>query len=189
MQTNKEVLTTFEAAEYCHTSYMSVKRWIWSGKLKAFKTPGGHFRIQKNDLVEFMRKNDIPVPEDIPVVRKKMLIVDDDELVREGVANYLRMNSSDLEIATAEDGYEAGMMVTNFKPDLILLDLMMPRMDGFAVCEKLKKSPLTRNIKIIVLTGFGNEENTERAYACGADRVLAKPVEMEELFEYIIDLM
>ncbi len=189
MLKNKEVLTTFEAAEFCHTSYMSVKRWIWTGKLNAFKTPGGHFRIRKTDLVDFMRKNEIPVPEDIPFVRKKALIVDDDDLVREGVANYLRMNSSAMEIATAEDGYEAGIMVSNFKPDIIILDLMMPKMDGFAVCDKLKKNPMTRNIKIIVMTGFGNEENTDRAYACGADKVLIKPVEMEDLLEQISEFL
>ncbi len=185
MSTKKEVLTTFEAADFCHTSYMSVKRWIWSGKLKAFKTPGGHFRIRRNDMIEFMRKNDIPVPEDEPMVRKRVLIVDDDEMVREGVANFLRMNSAELEVATAGDGYEAGLMVSQFRPDIILLDLMMPRMDGFSVCERLKKSPMTRDISIIVLTGFGNEENTRRAYACGADKVLVKPVEMEDLYEQI----
>ncbi len=189
MATNKEVLTTFEAAEFCNTSYMSVKRWIWSGKLEAFKTPGGHFRIRKSDLIDFMQKNGIPVPEDVPVVRKKVLIVDDDELVREGVANFLRMNSSDMEVATAEDGYEAGILVSNYKPDIVILDLMMPKMDGFAVCEKLRKSPMTRKIRIIVMTGYGSEENVQRALACGADQVLSKPVEMEELYDHIRSLM
>lgn len=185
----KEVLTTFEAADFCHTSYMSVKRWIWSGNLKAFKTPGGHFRIRRSDLIDFMRKNEIPVPDDEFIARKRVLIVDDDDMVREGVANFLRMNSSDLEVATAGDGYDAGIMVSQFRPDIILLDLMMPRMDGFAVCDRLKKSPMTKNIRIIVMTGFGNEENTKRAYECGADVVLFKPVEMEDLYEHIREFM
>ncbi len=185
---NKEVITTFEAAEFCHTSYMSVKRWIRSEKLRAFKTPGGHYRIHKRDLVEFMRKNGMPTPEDISSVRRKVLIVDDDEMRREKIANFLRMNSADLDTAAAEDGYDVGILVCNFRPDIVLLNIMAARLDGFAVCEKLKKSPMTRNIKIIVLGDFGGEEEVERAFSRGADRVLATRVEMEELFQCVIEI-
>jgi len=184
---NKEVLTTFEAAEFCHTSYMTVKRWIRSEKLKAFKTPGGHYRIHKVDLVEFMRKNGIPTLADTSSVRRKVLIVDD-EMRREKIANFLRMNSADLDVATAEDGYDMGILVCNFRPDIVLLNITASRLDGFAVCEKLKKSPMTRNIKIIVLGDFGGEEEVERAFSRGADRVLATRVEMEELFQCVIEL-
>ena len=188
-ETPKEVFTTFEAAKYCNTSYMSIKRWIWSGNLKAFKTPGGHFRIRKSDLLDFMRKNQIPIPEEVPAARKKILIIDDDGQARERAAHYLRINSLNLEVGTARDGFEAGILVSQFKPDIIIIDLVMPRTDGYSVCERLKKSPMTKNMKIIALTGLADGENKERALECGADRVLSKLMDMEELFEFVREFM
>lgn len=185
----KEVLTTFDAADFCHVSYMSVKRWIWAGRLKAFKTPGGHFRIYRNDLIDFMRGNEIPVPQDAIVIRKRVLIVEGDETAREGIADYLRMNGPELEVATARDAYDAGAMVGQFRPDIILLDLMMPHLDGFSVCERLKKSPLTHDIRIIVMTGFDTVEENRRVHECGADKILAKPVELKILFAQIRALL
>lgn len=181
----KDVLSTFQAAEYCDTSYMSIKRWIMSGKLKAYKTPGGHNRINKRNLIDFMMKNNIPIPEKVDIIRRKILVVDDDTQVREGIANYLRMNGQNYDVATAEDGFEAGIIVNQFSPDLIILDLLMPKMDGFKVCEKIKRNLLTRDIKILVLTGYANKKNMKRAYESGADKVLQKPLDMEKLLEEI----
>ncbi|RKY86947.1 histidine kinase [candidate division KSB1 bacterium] len=180
----KVVFSTFQAAEYCNTSYMSIKRWIFSGKLKAYKTPGGHYRILKDDLLDFMAKNNIPVYENV-LLRKRVLIVDDDCLVRESIANFLRSNCFGFEVATAEDGFEAGVLVSQFLPNIIILDLMMPKMDGFKVCRKIKKNPLTKKIKLLVLTGFADEENVNKAYEYGADMVLSKPLEMDELLDAI----
>ena len=181
----KDVFSTFQAAEYCDTSYMSIKRWIMSGKLKAYKTPGGHNRIHKRNLIDFMMKNNIPIPEKVDIIRKKILVVDDDIQVREGIANYLRMNGQNYEVTTAEDGFEAGIIVNQFDPDLIILDLLMPKMDGFKVCEKIKRNLLTRDTKILVLTGYANKKNMKRAYESGADKVLQKPLDMEKLLEEI----
>ena len=181
----KDVLTTFEAADFCHTSYMSVKRWIWAGKLDAFKTPGGHFRIDRNDLLEFMRKNGIPVSDDGHIERKRVLIVDGDTSVLEEVASYLRMNTSELDVAAADNGYETGIMVCRFCPDIILLDIVTPGLDGISICERLKKNPMTHDIRVIAITGSGNEESARQAYARGADKVLFKPVDMKDLCDHI----
>ena len=185
----KNVLSTYQAAAYCNSSDTSIKRYINSGKLKAYKTPGGHYKILKDDLFSYMKDNNIPIPEKMEVVRRKILIVDDDEQVREGMVKYLRMNGYNFDIATAEDGYEAGIMVMQFVPDLIILDLMMPHMDGFSVCKKISSNPLTKSIKILVVAGYANDENIKRAYECGADKVLAKPMEKEELLDGINSLI
>lgn len=181
----KNVFSSFQAADYCNSSDSSIKRYINSGKLKAYKTPGGHYRILKNDLLSFMKESNIPIPEKMETVRRKILVVDDDEQIREGTAKYLRINSNNYDVVTAEDGFEAGFMITQFMPDIIILDLIMPRMDGFNVCEKIKKNPLTKNIKILVLTGYATDENVKKAYECGADKVLAKPLKREELLNEI----
>jgi len=162
----KKVFSTFQAADYCNSSDSSIKRYINSGKLKAYKTPGGHYRILKNDLLTFMKESNIPIPERMGIVRKKILIVYDEQ-VREGMAKYLRVNSRDYDVATAEDGFEAGIMITQFMPDIIILDLIMPRMDGFRVCKKIKSNPLTKNVKILVLTGYANNINIKKVMNAG----------------------
>ena len=185
----KDVFSTFKAADYCNSSDSSIKRYINSGKLKAYKTPGGHYRILKDDLFSFMKENNIPIPEKTEIVRKKILVVDDDEQVREGMAKFLRLNSSNFDVYTAEDGFDAGTMIMQSVPDLIILDLMMPRMDGFSVCEKIRSNPLTKSLKLLVLTGYADEKNIKKAYECGADKVLEKPIEKEELLNEINSLI
>ena len=82
---------------------------------------------------------------------KKILIIDDDARVREGIANYLRTNSQNFEIAAAEDGFDAGLILNNFTPDIIILDLMMPKVDGFKICNKIKNNSPIKDVKIIIL--------------------------------------
>ncbi len=180
-----KILSSTQAAELCNLSITSIKRYIKSGKLNAFKTPGGTFKIKEKDLFFMMEEYNIPIPGEIEIVRRKILIVDDDEQVRESMARCIRLSGKHFETETANDGFEAGILVTQYKPDLIILDLMMPNMDGFSVCKKLKSNPLTKNVLIMVLTGFGTEENIQRALDCGADVVLAKPTEDEELLKGI----
>lgn len=180
-----EFLSPAQAGKLCDTSYNSIKRWVKAGKLKGHKTPGGYHKISKNDLFSMMKEYDIPIPDEFEIARKKILIVDDDEHVRESIMRYLRMNGNNFEVTSAKDGFEAGILVTQFKPDLIVLDLMIPKMDGFSVCKNLKSNPKTKDIIILVLTGFSTEENIQRAKDCGADVVLTKPIREEELLKGI----
>ncbi len=182
---NKTVLTTFQAAEFCKITPNTLKNWIKSNGLQAHRTAGGHYRILKDDLLIFMKRNNIPVPEKGLIIRKRILIVDDDSMVRETMAKFIRKNYSYLEVATAGDGFEAGIQVSQFNPDIIILDLMMPQMDGFSVCRRIKENPLTSAIRIIILTGFGIDKNVRKAYECGADLVLKKPLKSERLLEEI----
>ena len=182
---DNDTLTTIQAAKLCRTTSMSIIRWIESGKINAYTTPGGHRRIIREDLIDFMKKNNIPILDKNMIPRKRILIVDDEELIREEVANYLQLPGFNYDVATAEDGFKAGIMVSEFDPDIILLDLMMPDIDGFKVCEEIKKNPHKKNVKIFILTGYGSEENVQRAYECGADKVLIKPIGNDELVREI----
>ncbi len=185
---DNSVMTSFQAAEYCKVTPSTLKNWIKSKGLKAHRTAGGHFRLNKEDLQEFMKYHNIPIPEKEKVIRKRVLIVDDDMLVRETLAKLLRTGTSYLDVATAKDGFDAGIQVSQFDPDILLLDLIMPNIDGFSVCESIKKNPMTQDIKIIVLTGFGSDENVRRAYECGADKVLNKPIKNEKLLKEVASM-
>ena len=177
----KNSFSTFEAAEYCDTTMISIIRWVKDGKIKSYRTPGGHRRIPRQALFEFMDKYNIPIPEKVEPVRKRILIVDDDFEVRESLFLFLSGDQYNFELAVAKDGYEAGIKVMQFKPDVIILDLMMPNIDGFEVCERIKSDPLTQNIKILVLTAYDDPDNIDKANKKGADKILVKPAGTEEL--------
>lgn len=174
------LLSAGEVAAHCRVSYEAVKRWVNTGKLKAFTTPGGHRRIRVEDFREFLQKYDMPPLEEPPASRRRVLIVDDDAgLVQILVRFFGKLGDYDL--ATAEDGFGAGIQLATFRPDLVVLDLMMPNLDGFTVCRKIKSAPVSREIRVLVITGYPTDENIKKALECGADDCLAKPFKMGEL--------
>ncbi|MBW1775275.1 MAG: response regulator [Deltaproteobacteria bacterium] len=118
---------------------------------------------------------------------KKILIVDDDPQILDLLTKMLSNNNYQTEVAS--DGFEAGLKVVEFKPSLIILDLIMPGMDGFEVCRKIKEGPDTSYIKILAITGYDTKENREKIMNAGADGYLAKPVEKDVLLRHVEDLL
>ena len=158
-----------------------------SGELKASRTPGGHYRVLKEDLEDFIvKKNMYPLVHNRSS-NKRILIVDDDPQVQKLLT--LMLSSKRYETETASSGFEAGAKVVKFKPGLIILDLLMPEMSGFEVCRQIKKVPETSHIKILVLTGYDSKENRERIMEAGADDYIAKPVDKDVLLRHVEDLL
>src|SRR5512136_841585 len=114
----KAVFTTFDAAKLCHVSPLSIINWVNAGRLPAFRTPGGHRRIRKEDLVRFMRDSGIPLPEELREGsgRAKVLIVDDEASIRDVLAEHMTTRARPYEVMTAADGFEAGRLVATFRP-------------------------------------------------------------------------
>ena len=150
-----------------------------SGELKASLTPGGQYRIHKQDLESFMRAKGMYPFASYQPVDKKILIVDDDARIQKLLTNIFSAQNYATEVAS--DGFEVGVKVAEFKPGLIILDLFMPGMDGFEVCRRIKEKADTSNIKILAITGHDLEENRERIMAAGADGLMGKPLNMEAL--------
>ncbi len=184
----KKVFTTFETAKLCHVSPLSIINWVNAGRLPAFRTPGGHRRIRREDLVRFMHENGIPLAEELREGsgRPKVLVVDDEASIREVVSEYLA-NRPDrpYEVLTAADGFEAGRLVALHRPDVVLLDLKMPGQDGFAICRTIKADPETSNTIVIAMTGYYSPETEARILECGAVRCFSKPVEPSTLSAFI----
>ncbi len=162
-------------------------RWVKYGELKAFRTPRGVYKIRKKDLESFIRKKMKHLPVADLLQKKKILIVDDDKQIVEVLSQML--SSDGYQTEKAFDGFEAGRKVVEFKPDLMILDLYMPGMDGFEVCERIKKNSDTSHIKIMALTGFDTPENRDLIMKAGADGYMAKPVEKDELIQNIEDIL
>jgi excisionase family DNA binding protein len=183
----KAVFTTFEAAKLCHVSPLSIINWVNAGRLPAFRTPGGHRRIRREDLLLFMRDNGLPIPEEMQEGsgRRKVLIVDDEPSIRELLSEHLSTRTSPYEVSTAADGFEAGRLVATFRPDVVLLDLRMPGVDGFQICRTIKADPDTLNIVVIAMTGYYSPETEARVLECGAVRCFAKPLDPTTLSAFI----
>jgi excisionase family DNA binding protein len=175
----KAVFTTFEAAKLCHVSPLSIINWVNAGRLPAFRTPGGHRRIRREDLARFMRENGIPLPDDVRdgSGRKRVLVVDDEVGIRDVITESLSRRATPYEVVTAADGFEAGRLVATFRPDVVLLDLRMPGLDGFQVCRTIKGDSETASTIVIAMTGYHTQETEARILECGAVRCLAKPIE------------
>ena len=184
----KTLLTTGDVAAHCHVSYDTVANWIRSDKLRAFTTPGGHRRISIRDFNEFLTEYGMPLFEEESAQQKRVLVVDDDPLVVKTIVKFLN-DTGEYEVETAADGFEAGLQINRFNPDLVILDLMMPNIDGFKVCQKIKSTRQTRHIKILVLTGYASPENIQKALECGAHLCLAKPFRTTDLREKIDELL
>ncbi len=185
----KDVLTTFEAAKLCRVSYNTIKNWIKRDLLPAYRTAGGHLRIDSDDLRVFCREHSIPIDEKSEPARRKVLIVDDEESIRVAMQDALREFPERLDIYTASDGFEAGSIMESVRPDVVILDLVMPGMDGFKVCQSIRRSPALSHVRIMVLTGFGSERNVGRATDLGADVCISKPIDRIVLFENVTSLL
>jgi len=177
-----DILTVSQASKYCKVSPKTIINWIDAGHIKAYKTMGGHRRIKKEDLDDFMRKNGMPIPEEPKgEQRKKILVVDDDKIIVETIVQALEEDEHGYEMISASDGFEAGLQVSHFKPDLVILDIMMPDINGYEVCQKIKCSPLSKDIKIIVLSAYLNDEAFRQMKEFGADACFSKPLPLEQL--------
>ena len=186
----EDILTVFKASKQCNVSPKTIINWIESGHITAYKTVGGHRRIKKADLVAFMTKQGIPISEDTPVEERiRILVVDDDPIIVETIVQSLEEDEHDYEVISASDGFEAGIQVSHFKPHLLILDIMMPDIKGYEVCKKIKSDEETKDIKIIVLSAYLDEEKFKKMKEYGADVCFSKPLPLPQLKEEVAQLL
>jgi excisionase family DNA binding protein len=180
--------TTYQVAKQLGVTLPTVVNWVNSGLLHAHRTPGGHRRIAHNDVIAFGRDQNYPISRDLleagSARKKKVLVVDDERDFAELVRDYLQ-GKSELEVEIADSGFQAGFAVARFKPDLILMDLMMPDMDGFEVHRTLREDPDTRHIPVIACTAYRDPDIDRRIRDARFDGLIEKPLKMEALLELI----
>lgn len=186
----EDTMTVFTASKHCNVSSKTIINWIDAGHIKAYKTVGGHRRIKKTDLENFMENQGIPIPKVADdTARKKILVVDDDLIIVESIVQSLEEDLYDYEVISASDGFEAGLQVNHFKPDLLILDIMMPDIKGYEVCKKIKSNKETEHIKIIVLSAYLDDEKFQQMKENGADLCLSKPLPLSRLKDEVALLL
>lgn len=186
----EDTLTVFSASKYCDVSSKTIIDWVENGELKAYRTVGGHRRIKKSDLEAFMRSQGIPITEKKEHGdRKKILVVDDDMIIVESIVQALEEDDFNYDVISASDGFEAGLQVNHFNPDLLILDIMMPDIKGYEVCRKIKTEEKTKHTKIIVLSAYLDDEKFAKMKDHGADVCFSKPLPLAKLRDEVACLL
>jgi CheY-like chemotaxis protein len=119
-------------------------------------------------------------------VRPKVLVVDDEPAIRDTLSFMLEMEG--FQVAVAADGVEALARIAQDPPEVVLLDVMMPKLDGYRVCEAIKADPRTAGVKVVMLTAMGQAADRARALAAGADAYVAKPFDEDGLLTLLRQL-
>jgi len=180
----KELFTTGEAAEICRVSQQTIIRCFDSGRLVGFRVPGSKFRrIPRESLMKFMKDNAIPL-EGLETGKKKVLVVDDDSEIVDLMVEVLSRDGR-FDVKTATSGYEAGIQTQRFRPDCILLDYMLPDVNGNVVCHTIRKNPDFEHIKIIIVSGVIKQEEIEQLLKSGAQDFVKKPFDINDLLKRI----
>ncbi|OGS37718.1 MAG: hypothetical protein A2293_04865 [Elusimicrobia bacterium RIFOXYB2_FULL_49_7] len=178
-------MTTHEVARLLNVYTNTVIHWMNTGKLNGYRTPGGHRRILKEELVKFIQTNKLEnsLPKNIS---KKILIVEDDE---DAMELYIKaLENDDFEIKKSYTGFSSGVAV-DFRPDLVILDIMLPDIDGYQICRHLRTAPETADAKIIVISAINDIKKIRKMFKLGADEYLVKPFSIMELREKIKELL
>src|SRR5947208_1896532 len=171
----KSVFTTGEAAEICKVSQQTIIRCFDSGRLRGFRVPGSRFRrIPRDALIQFMKDNGIP-PDQLDNGKSKILVVDDDPEIVELFVDVLERDGR-FEVRTAGTGYDAGMITQEFLPDLIILDYMLPDINGNVVCQTIRAKPEFEQTKIIIVSGVVNQDEINDLLKAGSEQSSARDI-------------
>ena len=194
---DKKVRTfsALEIAKLCGVVNQTAINWIRAGHLKAFTTPGGQYRVYAEDLVTFLKERDMRIPEELhddltmPVDLGLALIVDDDKDLNTILKRLLERKIEELHVAQAFDGFEAGRIIAERRPAIVLLDLNLPGVDGFSLCKKIRSDESFGQPAVIAMTGIAQEEAQPKMMEAGADAFFAKPLNFDALIAKIRELL
>jgi len=184
----KTVFTTGEAAKICKVSQQTIIRCFDNGQLKGFRVPGSRFRrIPREALYKFMRDNGIPT-DALESGKRKVLLVDDDAELVELMTKVLDEDGR-FETRIASNGFDAGMMVKEYRPDIIVLDVMLPDINGKEVCHRVRADSTLEEVRILCISGMVEDDKIQELRLSGADDFLHKPFDIEYLIERMCILL
>jgi excisionase family DNA binding protein len=177
----RKFFTTKQIAEMCGVHITTAIRWIDGGELRAYRTPGGRRRVAADELQGFLDKHKIPV---LLRGRPHVLVVDDDEVVLRAMARQLNAKGR-YEVTTATSGYDALITIGQRMPDVVVLDLLMPRVDGYEVCRAIKSCHSGTKIKVVCVTGRYTNDAARRVKELGALGCYSKEQAAHGLLEIV----
>ncbi len=186
---NERVYTTFQISKICAVDITTIMAWVDEGKLRAYRTPGGHRRVLHSDLISFLKKYNMPIPSDVDTAAKKILIVEDDSVTSRLLIRLLNKIGSEIRVETAAEGFEAGQKFESFLPDLVVLDIVLPGVDGFRICRNIRANRKYEHVKILAITAVDPEVSKAKIMRCGADSFLSKPLDNDNFIQVVQGLL
>lgn len=156
--------------------------WIDRGWLSAHRTPGGHRRVEKSALVEFLHQRKMPVPPTLTGVRR-LLIIDDDPTLLRSTERLLKLRAPELTLLGADGAVDGLLRIGTFRPDAVLLDAYMPGMNGIEVCRRIRTSPETAHILVVAITAYPSAHLASALIEAGAAACLPKPLDPKALLQ------
>jgi len=184
----KTVFTTGEAAKICKVSQQTIIRCFDSGQLKGFRVPGSRFRrIPRDQLYSFMRDNNIPT-DALDSGKRKILIVDDDVDLVDLLVDHFSHDAR-FEVRSVNNGFGAGMMIKEFGPDLVVLDVMLPDINGMEVCQLVRSDKTMDEVRIICISGMVEQDKIQQLRDAGANDFMKKPFDIDALSARVCQLL
>ncbi len=179
--------TTHEVARLLGVTPITVIRWIESGRFKCYTTVGGHRRVDHAELLKFAQAYNLPWREDEEVAERKEFIVleVDDEPDMLDMVHDILLSLPLVKMIGVTNAFSAGAKLVEEHPDLILLDVLMPELDGFEFARFVRQDPRFRTIPIVAVTGLKNETDKARMMRSGMSEVLFKPFRPQDLIGMI----
>lgn len=196
----EDLLKISEMAQKADVLVSTIRYYTDIGLLKAaMTTEGGHRLYEEAPTMERLVKikkmvaKGLTLPEiqsqiEQEVTTKKILVVDDEPEIVEFIKDLLK-DSIPHQFEAVSDGFSAGRLVHTFAPDLVILDLLLPGVDGFQVCKAIREDPETKGTKILAVTGYDSAEIRNKIIDSGADDYLGKPLEYQQTLDKIAHLL
>ncbi len=173
-------LTTHKIAGLIGVSERTVANWIDRGHLDAFRTPGGHRRVAPEGLRQFLVQRGIPIPDELDD-GIRVLVVEDDPDVARVLKMHLTSEGANYVVTTIGDGVTALIHIGDRKPNVVILDILMPGMDGLEVCRKVRANADLKDVQVVFVTGRTDLDPASVKRDTGALDLLQKPVRGPEL--------
>lgn len=188
-KTNKKerVFSAHEVANICGVVNQTAINWIDKGHLEAYTTPGGQYRVYADVLAKFLQKQGMRMPDELRQILaeqskiENVLIVDDDQELNDLIKQFLDKRYPEFTVNQAFDGFDAGRAIVDYKPDVVLLDLNLPGVDGYKLCRDIKADENLSRPIVIAITGMDEADVADRAAEAGADTLLRKPLKLDSL--------
>jgi excisionase family DNA binding protein len=183
---DQKYFSTSEIAEMLEVNRYTVSLWIDHGEMKAMITPGGHKKVSRDEVIRFIKIRGGVVPEELQTEKeKKIFIIDDEQDVSRFLSKCINLVYTGIKSEIFNNPVPALMEIGKSMPDMVILDIFMPDMDGINVCRMIREQKESENIKIIAMSGKQERSLTKRAIEAGADEFYFKLSPIEELMRAI----
>ena len=181
MEKKSKFLSVKQVADYLEVSKQAVDKWIHAGDLKVYRLPSGRIKILRSDFLDYIKTHNLYLDKDFfDLESRKIVVIDDDESIHSIFQKFFEEIDSDLEVQYANDGMSGLLLLGSLKPDIVILDIEMPGMNGIELCKKILADKTLAGIKIVVISGYLiNYEAELKKF--GLDTFIEKPFTLPDL--------